>query len=168
MFPKVQLAALLAPLALAAACDTSVMAGDDDDVSVDAAGDTDATPSCAEARDHNDIEWLQVNVFSRSCASATSCHRGAALQAAGLNLEPGNSETNLVNRVAISEGIDGMGLTVVVPGDSDGSYLMVLIDHESKGGRLSGPLPEAGTMPAVNPLICVDKRDAVGRWIDSL
>jgi hypothetical protein len=144
------------------------MAGDDDDVSVDAAGAADATPSCAEARDHNDIEWLQVNVFTPQCTGATACHRDEATSAAGLNLQDGNTETNLVNRVAISEGVEGMGLTVVVPGDSDGSYLMVLIDHESKGGRLSGPLPEAGTMPAINPLMCVDKRDAVRRWIDSL
>lgn len=158
---------LALPLVLTVACGGGG-GDDDDDTGPDAGVDAGLSPSCVEAQSHSDLEWLQDNVFTPSCAAFTSCHRGTASQAAGLNMETGNTETNLVNRTAIAEGVEGMGLTVVVPGDSANSYLMVLIDHESRGGRLSGPLPTAGTMPFNNPLMCAPKRDAIARWIDSL
>ena len=164
------IAALLsAALFALAACDTAV-AGDDDD-SPDAAApapDAEISPSCQEAVDHSDLAWIQDNVFTPSCAAFSSCHQGAAPSAAGLNLEAGNAEANLVGRLASSRGIEDMGLVVVTAGDSSASYLMVLIDHESQGGRVAGPLPNVGTMPVNNPLICVQKRDAIARWIDSL
>lgn len=158
---------LVLPLALPLACGAG---GDDDDNDngPDAAVDFDASPTCLEAQSHDDLAWLQEKVFTPSCTLSASCHKGPALMAAMLNMEDGNTEANLIDRVAISEGIEGMGLTIVVPGDSTTSYLMVLIDHESRGGRLSGPLPTALTMPFNNSLMCVEKRDAVARWIDSL
>jgi len=157
----------------AGACDTAVgNAGDDDTTTPDAsAGSPDAVPIpaiCLEAMDHSDLPWIQDNIFTKTCASSPACHQGTAPSAAGLNLEDGNSEANLVDRIATSNGLDGMNLVVVEAGDSAHSYLMVLIDHVSKGGRLDGPLPVAGTMPFNNPLMCVEKRDAIARWIDSL
>lgn len=153
-------------LNLVAACDTSV-----GDTGPDAAGSPDAltvSPTCMEATAHSDLPWIQENVLTPSCASFASCHQGAAPSAAGLNLEDGNSEANLVDRIATSNGIEGMGLVVVTPGDSTASYLIVMIDHVSQGGREEGPLPVAGTMPFNNSLMCVEQRDAIARWIDSL
>jgi hypothetical protein len=148
---------LVLPLALLA-CDTGV--GDD--------GPPDASPSCLEAVAHSDLEWLQDEVFSKSCAAFTSCHKGAAASAARLNLEAGNTLANTVNVPAKSEPAAQMGWQIIVPGDPAASYLMVLIDHESAGGRFAGPLPEAGPMPFNNPLVCLEKRQAVERWISQL
>lgn len=159
-FARLGLAATLS--ACLCACDTGVD-GDDGSTAPDAAP---ISPACQEATEHSDLAWIQDNVFTPSCALASACHQGMAQSAAGLNLEAGMSETNLVNVAAKAEGIEGE--IFVVPGDSASSYLMVIIDHESKGGRLSGPLPPSGTMPFNNPLMCVEKRDAIARWIDSL
>jgi hypothetical protein len=132
------------------------------------AADAAPSPACQEATSHSDLQWVQENIFTASCAGFSSCHQGSATQAANLNLEAGQAEANLVNRIASSEGLDGLNLTLVVPGDSSSSHLMVIMDHESKGGRLQGPLPSRGTMPLNNPLLCRQKLDALARWIDSL
>jgi len=92
---------LALPLAMILAC--GVGGGDDPP---DATINYDASPSCLEAEGHSDLAWLQANVFTPSCAAFTSCHRGTASQAAMLNMEDGNTETNLVDRFARSEGID--------------------------------------------------------------
>ncbi len=121
---------------------------------------TDAMPSasCLEAANHSDLPWLEENVFGRSCSAFSACHKDAAQSAGGLNLEPGNVRRNLVNQPSLAFPT----LTLVVPGDPDSSYLMVLL------GSRDGMLPEAGTMPYNNPLLCKAKRDAIERWIVSL
>lgn len=158
-------AAAAALAAFLAACDTSVGGGGAADAAPAA---PDASPACAEATAHSDLAWIQDNIFTPSCAAFSACHMGSAAQAAGLNLEAGMAQAELVDQVAVSQGLEGMNLVLVVPGDSNASYLMTIIDHESKGGRRSGPLPTAGTMPFNSPLMCVEKRDAIARWIDSL
>lgn len=155
---------LVVSLAVIIGCGTSV-GGDDDAVD---AGTPDASASCIEAASHSDLEWIQDEIFTRSCSGFTSCHKGSASSAAGLNLEAGMTEANVVNMPALSEPAALDDWLLVVPGDPANSYLMVLIDHDSKGGRFSGPLPEAGTMPYNNPLLCLEKRQAVERWINSL
>lgn len=139
-------------LVLVAACGTGVSQPD--------ASTVDARPSaeCLEAPNHSDLEWLEENVFTPSCAAFSACHKGSALSAGGLNLEAGNVEGNLVDEPSI----DFPAETLVVAGDPDASYLMVVL------GSRTGDLPEAGTMPFNNPLLCKPKRDAIERWIDSL
>jgi hypothetical protein len=142
------LAALtLAALALAACSD-------------DTSGEPDAmvSPSCLEANDHSDLAWLQDNVFTPSCAAFSACHQGGATAAQGLNLESGNTETNLVN--VTSRRFPDQ--TLVVPGDPQGSYLMIAL------GSYPGMLSDHGTMPPNNPLVCIEKRQAIERWIQSL
>jgi hypothetical protein len=114
--------------------------------------------SCLEADDHSDLPWIQENILTPSCAAFTACHRGSALSAEGLNLEDGMSEDNLVD--IPSELFPDFDL--VVPGDPMNSYLMIII------GQFEGPLGEGGTMPFNNPLLCKQKRDALGRWINGL
>ncbi len=118
-----------------------------------------SSASCDEAVDHSDLEWIQENVFTPSCASFNACHKGDALSAGGINLEAGMTESELVNKTSVTFPAE----TFVVPGDPDNSYLMVLL------GSREGPIdPMIGTMPFKNPLLCEEKRDAVERWISSL
>ncbi len=151
-------------LALAAsspACDTSV----------DTSGLADAapvSPDCIEAEDHSDLPWLQEKIFTPGCANLAACHQGTAPSAAGVSLDDGMTQTSLVDVAASSAGLAGMGLTLVVPGDPDSSHLLVIMDHDSKGGRRSGALPTSGTMPFGVDLLCTEKLDAIERWIETL
>ncbi len=119
----------------------------------------DADPSCTDALGRSDLEWIQSNVFTPSCAAFSVCHQGNASSAGNLNLEDGQSQVNLIN-------VDSVRFTdwkLVVPGVPDDSYLMVTL------GGAAGPLLDGiGTMPFNNPLLCKEKVDAIGRWIESL
>lgn len=134
-------------LTLIAAC----TGGGDDDPDQPDAG---TSAACLEATAHDDLGWIQSQVFSRSCTFA-ACHQGAATGARGLNLEPQMAHAELVNRpsgVAPSE-------MLVVPGNPSASYLLVAL------GQVPGTLPEGGTMPLQSPVLCAEKRDAIERWI---
>jgi hypothetical protein len=117
------------------------------------------SPSCIEAADHSDLEWIQDNILSAGCAGFDACHKGNAAQAGGLNLENGQSQAAML-------GIDSVRFTdwkLVVAGDPDNSYLMVLLTGEG------GPLDDkVGTMPYNNPRLCEPKIDAIRRWITAL
>ena len=112
--------------------------------------------SCMEATTHSDLAWLQEKVFTPSCSAFVSCHKGAALEAGGLSLEPGQTIPQTVN-------IDSdlfPAFKRIVPGDPANSYMMIIL------GEFAGPLdPEVGTMPYNNPKLCQEKLDAVERWI---
>lgn len=143
-------AALLVILACLA-CDTGVEPGEPA-----------LSPSCNEATEHSDLEWIQDEIFTPSCASFSACHRGAARSAQGLNLEEGQALTNLV-------GIDSIlqpGTLRVDPASPDDSLLLLLL------GGIDGPsgpvISELGTMPPQSELLCEPKRAAVRRWIESL
>jgi hypothetical protein len=153
------LAALVSTLLVA--CGSS---GDDDGGggAADAApGTPDAMLSadCLEAANHSDLAWLQEKVFTPSCAAFSSCHKGSAPSAGGLNLEDGMTQTNLVG---VPSKLDS-NLNLVEAGDPMASYLMVILGQYD--GNLS---PSVGTMPFNNPLLCKPKRDAIDRWIQSL
>jgi|GEM_PF-6863072 len=142
--------------------------GDGDSGDGDGDGDGDMTPqSCLDAIGQNTTEYVENEVFERSC-NFGSCH-DSDNPAAGLELTVGNSLANLVDVASVSTGD-----VLVVPGDPSGSYLMVVIDHVSamddqgRPGRLEGDLPTQGTMPLAQPLLCQEKRDAVAAWISGL
>ena len=134
--------------------DGGVDASSFDAASFDAA----PSPSCLEAESHSDLAWIQDNVLTPSCANFSACHQGLANNARGLNLESGNSEVNMVG--VASDAFPNEIL--VVPGDPASSYLMVVL------GSYDGPQLQSGTMPPNNPLLCVQKREAVERWIQGL
>lgn len=131
--------------------------GDDAPANPDAAPEFDAAPSpeCLEATLHSDLTYIQEKIFTPSCSGFSACHKGRALSAAGLNLEAGTSRTALL----------GVASTLfpqfqlVVAGQPAESYLMVILGH------IEGPLTDKGTMPYNNPLLCVEKREAIARWI---
>ena len=105
---------------------------------------------------HSDYAWLQEKVFTPSCSAFNACHKGAALEAGGMSLEPGQTIPQNVN-------VDSTLFPTfkrIAPGDPANSYMMVIL------GGAEGPLdPDVGTMPYNNPLLCQEKVDAVRRWI---
>ena len=140
---------------------TACGGGDDDDTSDDGDG---VSPACQEAVDHDDIEWIQDNVFTGGCALSASCHKGDAGDANGLNLEAGNSASNLVGVPAVADAADGLAL--VTAGNPESSYLLVIL---GQFGTDDARIPEdTGIMPFNSPQLCQEKRDAIERWIETL
>jgi len=134
--------------------------GDDDD-------DGDGTSeSCQQAVDHSDLEWIQANIFTPSCALSAACHQGNASSANGLNLEAGNSRDNLVGVAA--EADDAAGLNRVEPGDPNNSYLLIITGGGPMGVNDPRIPDSTGPMPENNELLCDEKLAAISRWIDSL
>jgi hypothetical protein len=151
--------AVIALAVLLAACDTS--AGGDPQPA-DAAPPAAASPSRLEAVDHSDLEWLQENVITPSCAAFRACHKGDANQAGGLNLEAGMFQANVVDVPSDLE----PGMDLVEPGSPADSYLMVILGHYGENDpRIDSSV---GTMPYNLPILCQEKRDAMARWIESL
>jgi len=122
-----------------------------DDTQVDA-----LSASCMEAVQHSDLAWLQEKIFTPSCSAFSACHKGAALEAGGLSLEPNQT-------IAQTVGVDSEMFPQykrIVAGDPASSYMMIIL------GEYPGMLdPDVGTMPYNNPKLCQEKLDAVERWI---
>lgn len=150
LIPRAPVLACLLALLPAAGCGSD---GPDND-----APDAAISPTCLEAVDRSDLGWIQDNIFTPGCAAFASCHQGAAYSAQGLSLEAGNTETSLINKPSARFPDE----ILVIPGQPQQSYLMKVL------GSYEGPLSEQGTMPPNNPLLCVQKRDAIERWIMSL
>ncbi len=112
-----------------------------------------ALTSCDEATSHADFAWLQANVFTTSCAVAM-CHAGPEPEV-GLDLSAGAAYANLVGKGSSTQA----GWTRVVPGSLAQSYLAVSL------GRAAGPPPRDGFMPLKTDPLCVEKLQAVERWI---
>jgi len=122
------------------------------------AGPPDANPICLEANEHEDLPWIQENIFTPSCSRFTACHQGRALMAGELSMEVEDTFAQLIDVQSSLFGKDGW--VRVVPGDPENSYLMVIL------GQYPGPISEAGTMPYNSPLLCQEMRDAIERWIE--
>ena len=138
--------------ALALVCLLVPVACGDDAAVIDAGPD----PACLEAEGHADLAWIQEKIFTPTCAAFSVCHQGRALQAEGLNLEDGESYGELVGQASALF----PDKQLVVPGDPEARYLMTAV------GQYPGELGPGGTMPFNNPLLCVEKRDAMQRWIE--
>lgn len=122
-------------------------------------GQVDCSGTCIDEADAS-LDWVQDNVFSANgCATAGSCHDGSnlsTLENLDLRTAPGSFET-LVN----VESSQAQPATLVVPGESDNSYLI----NKLLG---TGIAPDTGLMPlgATEPL-CDAKIDGVRAWIDA-
>lgn len=116
---------------------------------------TGSSPSCVEATLHSDFAWIQDRIFTPTCAAFADCHRGTSAPA-GMSLEPGRAWANLVG---VRSQLFPTYLRVTAGAPQD-SYLMVILGH------LPGPLADGiGTMPYNSPLLCIEKRQAIERWI---
>lgn len=148
----------IASILLFAAAAVGCSASDDggDDIGPDA---TSVSASCQEATEHSDLEWIQDNVLSTTCATTGACHAGAASSALGLNLEAGNAEAEMLNKSSFRF----PSFDLVSPGDPDSSYLLMIL------GGVDGPRqPGIGTMPLNSPPLCDEKIGAIRRWIESM
>jgi hypothetical protein len=123
--------------------------GGDDEVGPDAA----VSATCLEATSHSDLDFIETKVFN-SCRFM-ACHAAEGGQANNLSLEPGRSHDELVNHAAVSD----PGMMLVSPGNPQDSYLLVAVGH------IPGQLPESGQMPVNSPQLCLEKREAIERWI---
>jgi len=128
-------------------------AGEHISSTVDAAMPMPGPTICQQAKDHSDFAWLQEHVFTPSCATAM-CHGGPEPEV-GLNLSAGAAYNNLVNKGASTV----TGWTRVVPGKLTESYLAVSL------GRAEGPPPRDGYMPLGADALCLEKLQAIERWI---
>lgn len=101
-------------------------------------------------------------IFDQSC-TFSSCH-SSLNPAAGLNLgtDAGTVRTNLVGRPAQQ---DMPLMALVDAGDPEGSFLM----HKLDGDFCAYPQCDGGfcglSMPQGSPLLPVETRDVVRRWI---
>jgi len=116
--------------------------------------------SCLEAVNHAEFSWLQINVFTPSCAFS-GCHDSPqAPPAPGITF----SYDHLVN---VPSQLDP-SRTLVVPNDVQASYLMLMLgDYPASMSTPPGTVPSVGLMPQGAPRLCCQKLDALDRWIQA-
>jgi hypothetical protein len=120
--------------------------------------------ACGEALTHSDLTWLENNVFMLQCVFS-GCHNGGVTDA-GLHpdLRPGNAYTYLVNATSNLDNTRKL----VVPSDPAKSYMLVMITEiqPADADPPAGPIrADIGPMPMNSMPLCVEKRDAIQRWI---
>jgi hypothetical protein len=125
------------------------------------------SPSCLEAANHSDFAWIHENILDRSCANFTSCH-DRTQPAGNLDLKDiDDAHANLVgpNSTYFTD------WERVLPGDCDNSYIMVRLrcHSETMPNGMScaqGPLDGGDLMPPNSAPLCMQKVDAICRWIN--
>ncbi|HSN25486.1 MAG TPA: hypothetical protein VLT45_04350 [Kofleriaceae bacterium] len=113
--------------------------------------------SCVEAVNHQDLTWIQDNVFTKQC-TFSGCHNGENTKQGKIDLRAGKSFATLVN----GDSALMPGTKLVVPGSPTTSYLEVMLGSEP------GSVPASvGLMPqnTGGQLLCCQKLDAIQRWI---
>jgi len=119
---------------------------------------------CLEAEQHSDLTWIETNVFSKQC-TFSGCHNGAPTDAGKMDLRTGHAFASIV-------GVDSHmcpGTMRVIAGNSAGSWMMKMLGQVQDTTPPSCAIdPKIGLMPMDNmgELLCVQKRDAIQRWID--
>jgi hypothetical protein len=98
-------------------------------------------------------------IFNGKGCNSGGCHSNAAASA-GLNLSAGNSYQHIVNVTARSGG----GLSRVLPGDANSSYLYRKVSAKTNPGSFN----IAGSpMPLNRSVLSGDELAALGSWIDA-
>ena len=127
-------------------------------------GGGDASPQvCLDAKMHSDLTWIQDNIFTKQCAFS-GCHNGGANPAGMMDLRAGMAHAHVVNVTSMLD----TTRKIVVPGDAAKSYMLVMIG-EIQPAMADPPASairsDVGPMPQGSPLLCIEKRDAIQRWI---
>jgi hypothetical protein len=157
-------AVLASCVALVSGCRYS-LEDDAQSVTVDSSVDAPISPSCMEALTHSDLAFIEAKVFAQSCIFS-GCHNGANTAAGRLDLRAGMSFAELVN----VDSVIAPTYKYVVPGQPNQSHLLMMIQHippAMMSPPAMEPDPQIGYMPqnAGGRPICVEKRDAIQRWI---
>jgi hypothetical protein len=112
------------------------------------------SPSCVEAMNHSDFDWINEEIFNKSCANFTSCHQGNS-PAGHLNLTLSRSFGELVKAcdTCPPEPSEYFGDWLrVKPCSPEESYLMVKLrcfdpSEEFGSSCEHGPLDGGSLMP---------------------
>lgn len=168
--------AVLAGLLLVVACRETLEDAPDARPQPDAPMiDAGPSPSCVEAQSHSDLAFIEDQIFKFSCI-ASSCHDGIGANAGELNLKKDMSHAALVGVDARtdSEASPSGSYKLVVAGEPKQSYLMFMIRHYSGDEMVppaGAPDPNIGWMPqdisGELPPMCIEKREAIVRWIEA-
>ena len=123
------------------------------------------SPSCMEATTRSDLAFIEEKVFATSCIFS-GCHNGGNDDAGMMDLRAGASHAVLVGKP--SKLFPSANL--VVAGAPNQSYLMMMVKHftpEQMSPPVDPPPLDIGFMPqnAGGASICVQKREAIERWI---
>ena len=120
---------------------------------------------CVEAEQHSDLTWIQQNVFDKQC-TFSGCHNGAPDDAGKMDLRDGMSIASIVGVASHM----CPTATRVIAGNSNGSWMMKMLGQVQDTTPPSCAIDQKiGLMPMDNmgELLCVQKRDAIQRWIDA-
>ncbi|MBI5216517.1 MAG: hypothetical protein HY960_12270 [Ignavibacteriae bacterium] len=99
------------------------------------------------------LSSIQTEIFDKSCGTS-SCHGGSA---GGLNLQNGNSYSQLVNVQSNNDGAHTPSFRRVLPGKPDSSFLIIkLTNPNSSQGNL---------MPQGSSALSQEKINAIRQWI---
>jgi hypothetical protein len=137
--------------------------GNNPSVNNDASVDT-IPAICEEAKSHQDFTWIQQNILTNQCAAFSGCHNGATNPAGMVDLRAGMAHAHLVDYDSVLEPTRKL----VVAGDPGKSYMLVMIGEiqPQNADPPAGPIrSDVGLMPQGSGLLCVEKRDAIQRWI---
>ncbi len=98
---------------------------------------------------------IQTEIFDKSCGMS-SCHGGSA---GGLNLQNGNSFSQLVNVQSNNDGANTPPFLRVLPGKPDSSFLII---------KLTNPTSQQGNMmPQVGGALSAEKINVIRQWISN-
>jgi hypothetical protein len=161
----VRFAVLASVVALVPACRYSLEDGASNKVVDASLVDAPLSPSCMEAKTHSDLAFIEDKIFAASCIFS-GCHNGADTDAGRLDLRANMSFAELV-------GVDSViapTYKYVVPGMPNQSHLLMMIQHippAMMSPPTTAPDPQIGFMPqnAGGRAICLEKREAIERWI---
>ncbi|HEY1553988.1 MAG TPA: hypothetical protein VGF94_04090 [Kofleriaceae bacterium] len=166
-------ALLFAALALLAACeyDLDQCARDHTCNIANTGGDGGITcqmsqaASCVAATSHQELGWIQTNIFNGQCTFA-GCHNGENTPQGKVNLLAGMSYSHLVGFTSTLE----PSRQLVVASDPKSSYLEIMLGIIDPGTATppgSPPRSDVGYMPQDNggDVLCCQKLQAVDRWI---
>ncbi|MBA3457249.1 MAG: hypothetical protein H0T42_29475 [Deltaproteobacteria bacterium] len=151
-------------VALVSACRYSLEDGGQS-ITADSSVDAPLSASCMEAITRSDLNFIETKIFATSCIFS-GCHNGANTDAGRLDLREGMAHAALVNK----DSAIAPTYKYVVPTKPNESHLLLMIQHitpEMMSPPTTAPDPQIGYMPqnAGGRAICVQKREAIERWI---
>jgi hypothetical protein len=148
-------------------CAVAACGDDDDDIGIEPDANTaidggtpDAfvSPACMEATQHSDFQWINKEIFNKSCANFAACHDSTNPEE-GLNLTEAAAYAAIVD---VDAEQDPSKKLIKSGGTSEADCAdSYLYNKMTNMGVATGKK----SMPLNSPLLCQQKLDAVCRWI---